>query len=263
MKAPSPQLTTPLVSRSLKTVGVIMILAALLDIAILLFPFQPSDRPWLIATADQIANRGIVPLMGIVLIFLGYWVDSVAGVPTEPRSSLQDLRFWASLLASLLGLIFLLMAFLHPNNVRLNYSAALEQINEESSQFQTQQTNRLTGELAQQRALLDRLIAANDEQLNQAIQGGVIRQEEADRVRQFKANPDSVQPFLQQRETELRNQLQTQVGVRREQAQRAARTASLKSGLSTGLSSLLLAIGFSIVGWSGLRSIGEVGGRRG
>ncbi|NJL20463.1 MAG: hypothetical protein HC895_06040 [Leptolyngbyaceae cyanobacterium SM1_3_5] len=78
----------------------------------------------------------------------------------------------------------------------------------------------------------------------------MIRQEEADRIRQFKENPDSLQPFLQQRETELRNQLQTQVGLRREQAQRTARSASLKSGLSTGLSSLLLAIGFSIVGWS-------------
>ncbi|NEQ24046.1 MAG: hypothetical protein F6K28_33960 [Microcoleus sp. SIO2G3] len=50
--------------------------------------------------------------------------------------------------------------------------------------------------------------------------------------------------------------------MRRERAQQTARLSSLKSGLSTGLSSLLLAIGFSVVGWSGLRSIGEIGGRR-
>lgn len=262
MKAPSPQLTTPLVSRSLKTVGLIMIVAAILDILILLTPFQAANRPWLINAADQIANRGIVPLTGIVLLFTGYWVDSVAGVPTQPHKSWQDLRFWASLLASLLGIIFLLLAFLHPNNVRLNYAQQLQQIGEESTQFQAQETNRLTASLGQQRTLLDRLIAANDDQLNQAVQGGVITQEQVGQIRQFKQNPDSLAPFLKQREDELRNQIQTQVGLRREQAQKAARLASLKSGLSTGLSSLLLAIGFSIVGWSGLRSLGEIGGRR-
>jgi len=240
-----------------------MILATILDLLILLTPFQASNRPWLINTADQIANRGIIPLIGIVLLFMGYWVDSVAGVPTQPRKSWQDLRFWASLLATLLGLFFLLLAFLHPNNVRLNYSQTLQQIGEASTQFQAQETNRLSANLGQQRALLDRLIAANDEQLNQAVQGGAITQEQATQIREFKENPETLDPFLQQRETELRTRIETQVGVRREQELRAARTASLKSGLNTGLSSLLLAIGFSIVGWSGLRALGEVGGRRG
>lgn len=262
MKATSPQLTTPLVSRSLKTVGVILILATLVDIAILLFPFQPSDRPWLITTADQIANRGIVPLMGVVLVFLGYWADNVAGVPTAARSSWQDLRFWASLLASLLGLIFLLIAFLHPNNVRLNYADAIQQINDEASQSQAQETSRLSASVEQRRALLDRLIAANDDQINQAVQAGVIRQEDVARIRQFKENPASVAPFLQQSETEARNRLQAEVDARRNRAQQTARTASLKSGLSTGLSSLLLAIGFIVVGWSGLRSLSEMGDRR-
>jgi hypothetical protein len=267
MKAPSSRQTITLASRALRTVGIIMILATLLDILIFLIPFQGSSRPWLINTASQIADRGIIPMIGMALLLTAYWIDgSLANPqgtpPDQAQNNWQDLRFWVSLLATLLGALFLLLVFLHPNTVRLNYSDTIEQINQEAGQAETQLNNRLGTEVAQQRSQIDQLIAANDDQLNQAVQSKVITAEQATQIREFKKNPASVDPYLKERESKLREQLQTQVGIRKTQALDTARTDSIKSGLRIGFTSLLLAIGYGIIGWTGLKMFSQSSPRR-
>lgn len=260
MKVPTSRQTTPLVSRALKTVGIIMILAALLDMFILLIPVQVTNRQWLISAATQMVDRGIIPMIGIALLLTGHWVEgSSSGAPA--RQSWQDSRFWAAVLASILSFVFLLLTFLHPNNVRLSYQQAAARISREASQAETQIDGRIAAEVDRQRALINQLTAASDAELDQAVQTGAITQEQAQQIRAFKEDPSSVDPSLQQQAGEAKNQLQTEIGTRREQAQRAARIEALKSGLRIGLSSLLLSIGYAIIGWTGLKALGQ-GARR-
>ena len=104
---PSTTIPSPLAAISLKLVGAITILAALIDFITLLFPPEFGDRAWQLATTTQLVDRGIVPLVGIALLFTGYWIDSSLGNAPRRMSLATDPRFWICLLACLLGLAFL------------------------------------------------------------------------------------------------------------------------------------------------------------
>lgn len=238
---------------ALKTAGVVLILAALLDILILPFPYQ-VNRQWQIGFVSQVVDRGIVPLVGVTLITLGHWVDSISGRTAGKGIVWQDIRFWSYLLASLLGLFYLLAAPGHLFNVRANYNDAVTRINEEATQAEAQLQNRLQLEVGQQRQQLQQLLA-NPREVERALASGQLPPEQANLLKQFQENPQALDQFVQRRSGELRTQLETQVRVRREQALQQASNESLKSGLRVGLSALLLAIGYIIVGWFGLRSL--------
>lgn len=257
-KAPSRP-TSVLASRTLKTVGVIMVLATLIDLIILPMPYQWGDRQWQINVVTQLVDRGIVPLVGIVLFLTGFWIDSNAGIGSEKRSMVTDPRFWACALASVMGLCYLLMFPLHLNNVRLGNEQAITTLNQQASQAETQLLgDRLKADVEAQRQQINLLLTATDEQIQQLIQQNRLTQEQADLVKRFKANPKDLEPFLQQREQEARNQLQTRIGSEKQQQQQRIQSEALKSGLRVSISSLLLAVGFAVIGWTGLRNLQQM-----
>jgi len=253
---PAGRITAPLASRILKTVGIIITLSALIDFFILPIPYRLLDRQWQLAFTTQFVDRGIVPLVGLALLFVGYWIDNAVGGVDERRSGrTRDLRFWALLLASLLGLIYVLLFPLHLNNLRLNNAAAQEQINQEAEQAEGRLDQSLATALQQQRAQIAQLLNASDEQIDQAVRANQINQQQANQIREFKQNPERLEPFLQERVQELRTRGQTEIRTRKEDAQATARTESIKSGLRIGLGSLVLAVGYIIIGWTGLKSL--------
>jgi hypothetical protein len=243
----------PLASRALKTVGVIIILAALLDILILPIPYRPLDRQWQIAFITQVVDRGIVPLVGLALLFTGYWIDSLVGNLVK-RKIWFNLRFWALLLASLLGLFYLLAIVLHVNNVFVVRGEALERISLEAAQAETQLGSQLDQEVQQQREQID-LLMGNPELFEQALQSGQVSQEQAELLQQFQDDPNTLDEFINSRVSELETQVQTEIGMRREQAEREARINAVKSALRIGIGSFLLAVGYIAVGWTGLKTL--------
>lgn len=92
-------------SRTLKVVGIILILSFFVDFLILSFPFQPTNKPWLIDWETALVDRGIVPMIGLGMLFAAYWVDST----DETNPPTIDLRFPALIISSLLGLMFLVI----------------------------------------------------------------------------------------------------------------------------------------------------------
>jgi ABC-type multidrug transport system fused ATPase/permease subunit len=241
---------SPLAAISLKLVGLITILSALLDYFILIIPPNLANPQWQLATTTQMVDRGIVPLVGIALLLTGFWIDSSVGRSRQFQSLTTDLRFWVCALASLLGLIYLLLAIFHVNAVRMNSRTALEQVSSEASQATSQLEQRLSTELSQQQNQLGAILQ-NEELLAQAIQAGQLPQE----LEQFRDDPEGLTQFLQQQADQTRQEIQTQIGTRREEAERRVRTEAWKSGLRISISSLLLAVGYIIVGWSGLKRL--------
>jgi len=240
---------------ALKLVGTIMILSSLLDYIVLLFPFNPTDKAWQLNTTAQLVDRGIIPLVGIALLIAGYWMssrdnDRAAGQPW------QDLRFWALLLSSFLGLMFLLLVPLHLSNINTQKQLALTQISKGADQAEAQ----LQGQLQQVEAL-----AKNEQrlkELDQAISSGQVQGEQLARLtaireqlQKFKQDPKALNQQL--------DTLKTQIRSRKLDAEKKANEQATKLGIRTGLSSLLLALGYIGLGWTGLRSIGfSQGGRR-
>jgi hypothetical protein len=254
-KAPSNRQIAPLTARSLKIVGIIIILAALLDIFVLPIPYQPIDRQWQISFVTQVVDRGIVPLVGLSLLLVSSWIESLAGMVSR-RPIWQDLRFWALLLACLLGLFHILAIPLHINNVRVVGNESLQKIEQEATQAESQLGTRLNQEVGQQRDQINQLLS-NEDLLNQALQSGQVSQEQAQLLQQFKQDPQALDKFVQERVNQLKTQLETEIGVRREQAQRSTKMETLKSSVRVGIGSFLLAIGYIFLGWTGLRNLGK------
>jgi CHASE3 domain sensor protein len=244
-----------LVSRTLKTVGVVIILATLLDIVIGAIPYNLGDRQWQIGFTTSLVDRGIVPMVGVVLFLTGFWIDGSDGA--ERKSLFTDPRFWALAFSSFLGALYLLLFPLHLSNVSWNSQQAATQIEEKAKQAETELSNQLNGEVNSQRSQIEQLLTATDEQLTQLVSSNQLSKEQADLIRKFKADPKQVEPFLNKRIEETKTQLQTRIGSEKLTAQQKAKSESLKSGLRIGISSLLLAAGFIVIGWTGLRNLGQ------
>jgi flagellar biosynthesis GTPase FlhF len=267
MKATNSRQFSSVAARTLKVVGIILILSALLDCIVLSLPGEASDilnRGWQLAAATQVVDRGIIPLMGIALLMTGFWVDSSTGVSIERRNVLLDLRFWALLLSSLLGLVYLSLVPVHLNNTRLELKDALVQVDREAGQAEGQLEAQIKS--AQFKAQIEQLksqrrtqIAAllqDEGKMAQALKSPEVPKELKAVLQESKNDPKALDKFLEQQAQELPNQARNEIRTRKQQKEKELRTRSRNSSLQTGISSLLLAIGYITVGWTGLRSMG-------
>ncbi|BAY12823.1 hormogonium polysaccharide biosynthesis protein HpsJ [Calothrix sp. NIES-2098] len=263
---------------TLKVVGIILILSFLLDFLLLLLPFQPTDRAWQINLATSLVDRGIVPLVGIGMLFAAYGIESASD---SDRAPTLDVRFPVLVLSSILGLLFLLIFPLHLNNVNQAKNQALNQITQEADQAENQLNSRFSQLQAQLnteqgKAQLDQLrnqtkaqlteILKDEQKYKQALESPQIPPAVKDVLKKAKADPKALDKAIEQQTDiqALRNQQLSQVRQRREDAEKQAKDNAWKSGLRTGISSLLLSIGYIIIGWTGLKGMGTLqgGGRR-
>ncbi|MBD2500866.1 hormogonium polysaccharide biosynthesis protein HpsJ [Anabaena azotica] len=261
----------------LKVVGIVLIVSFLIDFLILLLPFQPTDRGWQINVATALVDRGIVPLVGLGALFTSYWIDGA----NDGTAKGFDLRLPVLILSSILGLIFLLIFPLHLNNVRQASTQTVNQITQDAEQAENQLKNQLAQFQAQAnteqgKAQLEQLrtqakaqfseLLKDDQRYQQALSNPRLPAQQKELLKKFKANPQELDQFIAQQTDPqgLATQRLTQIRQRRDDAIRQARDNSWKSGLRIGISSLILSIGYIIIGWSGLRSIGALqgGGRK-
>ena len=267
MKASNSRQFSSVAARTLKVVGIILILSALLDCIVLSLPGESSDllnRGWQLAAATQIVDRGIIPLIGIALLMTGFWVDSSSGVSIERRKVWLDLRFWALLISSLLGLVYLFLVPLHLNNTRLELKDALAQVDQEAGQAEGQleaqiksdQFKAQVEQLKSQRRTQIAALLQDDGKLQQALQSPDVPKELKAVLQESKKDPKALDKFLEQQAQELPTQARKEIRTRKQQKEKELRTRSRNSSLQTGISSLLLAIGYITVGWTGLRSMG-------
>lgn len=248
-KAPSP-----IAALALKLVGGITILAALVDFLVLLLPPDLLNRAWQINATTQLVDRGIVPLVGIALLFTGFWIDSYVSGKRSRVSLALDARFWTCLLACILGFTFAILAPVHMNNVRLQSQEALEQVTTEATQATNQLEQRLNAEVTQQRDRISSLLS-NPEQIEQLVASGNVSAEQAEQIRQFEDSPESLDQFLSGQASELRTRLETEIGSRREEAANRVRAEATKASIRISLSSILLAVGYIVIGISGIKRL--------
>lgn len=269
MKATNIRQYSSTAARTLNVVGVIMILSSLLDFVVLSIPFNITSRAWQIGLATQIVDRGIIPMVGMALLFTGYWVSSSSGLQENPGSSILDLRFWALLLATLLGLVYLLLFPLHLNNTRLARAEAIKQIDQQATQAETQLQARIGSDefktqIEQRRSQLKNQLTGlleDEAGLKKALENQQLPEQVKSLLEQSKENPQVIDQFLNSQTEQLPTQLLTQIRTRKQELEEQTNTNSFKSSLRTGISSLLLAVGYIMIGWMGLKSMGIIGGK--
>ena len=190
-------------SLTLKLIGVVFVLSSLLDqMTILFVPFEQfSNESWQIGAVGQIVDRGVVPLVGIAFILVGYFFDGLAdSIPLQKSKkpgSTFNLKFPVYILSALCGLIFLLAVPLHLINLNSAKTNALARIEQGAGQGAQQIQQFLTQ--------VDR-VSQNPDQVNNDIQllNQVI---EAGQVQGRQLNAQQFETLRQQRQRlqELQN----------------------------------------------------------
>lgn len=250
--------TAKFTSIALKTVGAILIISSLIDYITLAIPFQPLDSQWQITFTSQVVDRGIVPMVGIAFMMVGYWVENSASRATASGFSFKLPVFILSLF---MGLVFLILVPLYLNNLRLVSTDVLGQIEQEAGVQETriseqyEQLNTISADPERLQLLESRI-----RELDQAIGSGQLqgRTLNAQQLQQLQANRQQLQSVreLAQNPEELeikKSELQTQLLNQKKEREGRARTETIKRGVRTGFSSFLLAIGYLVMGWFGLQ----------
>lgn len=259
MKASTNRPLSPPAALILKLIGLICIVSFLVDAFTLLIPFNPTDRGWQINLTTQLVERGIIPLVGMAFLFAGVWIDSVADTSGNGSSVWQIVKLAALVLSGILGLLYLLIAPLHVNNVRLQSNTAIERVAEQAKQAESQLSsdafrNQVEQRRTQIRTQIGELLK-DEQKFNQAVNNQQVPKEVRDILQQSKANPQVLDDFLNQQAKSFSNQTLTQIRERQQQLESQAKTAALKSQAQIGISSILLAIGFFMTAGTGLRGL--------
>lgn len=241
---------SPLAAIALKLVGIVTVVSSLLDYLVFLIPPEFTNPQWQLAVSTQMVERGIVPLVGIALLLTGFWIDSSIGKSGRSQNLLTDLRFWSCLIASILGILFLLLIVVNITSLRATTQQALTQVDTEATQASSQLEQRVAAELSQTRNRITSVLE-NEDLLSQAIQSGQLPPE----LEQFKDDPEGLNQFLQKRADEAKQRIQSEIGTRRQDAEKKVKTQAWKNGIRISMSSLFLGIGYTIIGWIGLRRL--------
>jgi F0F1-type ATP synthase membrane subunit b/b' len=263
-------------SLALKVVGIICILSFFVDFVILLLGFSPTDKQSQIAFTTGVVDRGIVPMVGLGMIMAAYWID---GAESGGDRSGLDLRLPSFILSSIFGLMFLLLFPFHLNNVNKASTERVTQISQQAQQAETQLNNQLTQFLnqlnneqgkaqieqarSQAKAQFTQLVQ-DEQRYKQALENPQLPAAQKELLKKFKANPQEIDKFIAQQTdpNQVAQQRISEIRQRKEEAEKGTKDAAWKSGIRIGISSLLLAIGYIIIGWTGLKGTGALQGSK-
>jgi hypothetical protein len=252
MKAGSQRQLASITPLSLMVVGSIMVVSVLMDYAVFLLWPQFLELQWQLQLVSNAVDRGVVPLVGMVFLLVGYW--TAEQVPTKMVQSLSriPLRGFIFVLASILSLVFLLFVPFHLRNSFTDRAEKLEQIKTQAEQLTTQAQQTLAAQVEQERTRITTLLR-NPAQLNQAISSGQITVDQASLLQQFKDKPASLEDYLKQQADQSKKQTEEEIAKQKATAEQQAKQGAITGGIRTAISSLLLSIGYGVVGWTGLR----------
>lgn len=253
---------TILSSQILKIVGIVMIVSSIIDYIILFTPPNFASRAWQITTTNQIVGQGMIPLLGLVLFFTGCWILESSGM-AERREGIGKIKIGMVILSIILGLIFLLIVPLHGSNVMREKAEAFEQINQQIGQAenlktQVEQRKKQLKEIVKDEKMLNATIG----QMEEAIKKGQVPENQMagiknqlEILKKAKDNPKGFEELVDKQAQEFENQMQTKLRDDKLQAEKQTQEQAVKLGLKTGSSSLLLGIGYTAIGWLGLKNI--------
>lgn len=206
-----------------------------------------GGRWWLYATS-QLVDRGLLPLVGIAFMVTGDWIKIVSTEDGGDRGNIW--RIGTFILASLLGLIFVLIIPFQLNATNDFKAQELGKISKEVTQIESGIKNNLKQINAQSKESLKTQIAAIEKELK----GGQIPPERLTNLQITKSKLELLlndpKKFAQESEQNLQ-QLQKQ----KQKVETQANERMLKTGVRTSLASFLLAISYITIGWTGLKRV--------
>ncbi len=247
-----PTVSSFLTPLALKTAGAVLILSSLVDLIFMLW-FPPDnlilegDRWWLYATS-QLVDRGLLPLVGIAFVVAGDWIRIVSTEDGGDRGN--SWRIGTFLLASLLGLIFILVIpfqMMTTNDIK---TKDLKKIGDQVVQIEKSIKDNLQQIKSQSKDKIKEQIAAIDKEIT-------VGKAQGERLANLQLNKSKLELLIsnpQKFEQESNQNLQ-QLQKQKQEEDAKVNKRMLQTGVRTSLASLLLAIAYITIGWTGLRRV--------
>lgn len=250
-----PTVSSFLTPLALKTAGAVLILVSLSELVFLLWlpPDNPNNivlegvRWWLYATS-QVVDRGLLPLVGIAFAVAGDWITIVSTEDGGDRGN--GWRVGTFTLASLLGLIFVLIIpfqLLSTNDLK---AQDLKNLSEEV----TQREQKMKSSLQQIRSQSKEKTQEQITQIEKQLQSGQVQGEMLANLQITKARLE-VLLADPQRFSQLAAQDIPQLQKQKRDIETKINERMLKTGVRTSVASLLLAIAYITIGWTGLKRV--------
>lgn len=255
------KITSTFISLSLKLIGGILFISSLIDYLFLLIPLQLQDKNWQINITNNLIDRGIIPLIAIGLLLMGWWIND----QNNDEKSGFNIRLPVFIVSSILGLMFLILVPLNLSNIN-SVSADLmgqiaQRIGQQEAQIQgfvaqleaiSKNPERLKLEIDQRNQVIDAGGVIQGQQLDaQQLQLITSQRDELQQILDLSQKPEQLNAKLQEVQTKLQSELKTLEDKEKAKAQNLA----LKQSLRTSITSLMLAIAYTFIGWLGLQMI--------
>jgi hypothetical protein len=240
-----PTVSSFLTPLALKTAGAVLILSSLIDLVFMLcFPPEnlvlEGSRWWLYATS-QLVDRGLLPLVGIAFVVAGDWIEIVSTENGGDRGNIRRIATFS--LASLLGLIFILIIPFQVITTNDFKSQDLKKIGEEVTQIETG----IKGNLQQIDALSKDKVKEQITAIDKELASGQAQGERLANLQLNKLLLTDPKKFAQKSEQNLQ--------IQRQKRETQVSNRMLQTGVRTSLASFLLAIAYITIGWTGLRRV--------
>ncbi len=240
-----PTVSSFLTPLALKTAGAVLILSSLIDLVFMLcFPPEnlvlEGSRWWLYATS-QLVDRGLLPLVGIAFVVAGDWIEIVSTENGGDRGNIRRIATFS--LASLLGLIFILIIPFQVITTNDFKSQDLKKIGEEVKQIETG----IKGNLQQIDALSKDKVKEQITAIDRELASGQAQGERLANLQLNKLLLTDPKKFAQKSEQNLQ--------IQRQKRETQVSNRMLQTGVRTSLASFLLAIAYITIGWTGLRRV--------
>jgi hypothetical protein len=257
MKSPNALLSAPFI---LRVVGYILIISSLLDYITLLVTANFQDKQSLALAITQLVDRGVIPMIGLALAIAGAWLEANA-TGTDRAKPFTSLKFWALVISGLLGLLFLMAVPVHFNNTANAADDAVKAMNLKADGAKDQLARQVEqqkvgyGQLVKDPAKIDEKIKEIDEALatNRIPPEDLPQAQQAQKdLKELKANPGSLDAKIK----EASDKALIQIRDKQQKQEQQIRGEAMKINVKTGLSSLLLAIGYTLISWVGLADMG-------
>lgn len=249
------------ISLILKLLGGILLISALINYIFLLISPQWGDPNWQITVTNNAVEQGIIPLVAIAFLLIGWWISD----NHEPEKPNNAVRLPVFIIASILGLVYLLLVPLHFGNINRVSGDLFSQIDQRIAQQKAQiqgfvaeleAISKNPQQLKQEIEQRNQVIAAGGniggQQLNpQQLQLITTQRDQLQQILNLSNKPEELKAKFQ----EVRNNLESELKKAVEQEKRKAQGLALQQSLKTSISSLMLAIAFIVIGWLGLQKM--------
>jgi hypothetical protein len=228
----------------LPIVGIILLLTVAIDFAAQAAINQPWAKPdSLLQFQNELIDRGVIALLGLALVYAGFWINQVLAqaLPNSATGSISGSalwgkpQFWTFVVASLLGLLFLLLIPWHASTSGQILSAANTRADQQEAQINFQ--------IQQQKQEIQSVQAAG--QIDQLLQRKDLSPDKIALLQELKKDPQAFDKKVAQQMVEMKKQKQQAL----DQVSKAVSLYPFRSEVR----SLLLSFGFIAIGWTGLR----------